>query len=72
MENENKKVVIKGGCSLGTLAMLLGVAFIVLKLCKVIAWSWVWVLAPIWIYAAIIIVLMIVAVICAVIAKEVY
>ena len=28
---------------------LLAVAFIVLKLCKVIAWSWWWVLAPIWI-----------------------
>ena len=27
---------------------LLGVAFIVLKLCKVIDWPWVWVLAPIW------------------------
>lgn len=28
---------------------LLGVAFIVLKLTKVIAWSWLWVLSPIWI-----------------------
>jgi hypothetical protein len=28
---------------------LLGVAFIVLKLCHVIDWSWVWVLAPLWI-----------------------
>ena len=28
---------------------LLAVAFIVLKLCKVIDWSWWWVLAPIWI-----------------------
>lgn len=27
---------------------LLGVAFVVLKLCKVIAWSWWWVLAPFW------------------------
>jgi phosphoglycerol transferase MdoB-like AlkP superfamily enzyme len=27
---------------------LLAVAFIVLKLCDVIAWSWWWVLAPIW------------------------
>lgn len=30
-------------------AGLLTVAFIVLKLCKVINWSWVWVLAPLWI-----------------------
>lgn len=28
---------------------LLLVAFIVLKLCGVIAWPWFWVLAPIWI-----------------------
>jgi len=28
---------------------LLTIAFIVLKLCGVINWSWVWVLAPLWI-----------------------
>lgn len=27
---------------------LLGVAFVVLKLCHVIAWSWWWVTAPFW------------------------
>lgn len=27
---------------------LLGVAFVVLKLCHVIDWSWWWVLAPFW------------------------
>lgn len=27
----------------------LTIAFIVLKLCGVISWSWVWVLSPIWI-----------------------
>lgn len=27
---------------------LLGVAFVILKLCHVIAWSWWWVLAPFW------------------------
>ena len=26
----------------------LTIAFIVLKLCKVISWSWLWVLSPIW------------------------
>jgi len=31
------------------LPTLLGVAFIVLKLCHVINWSWWWVLAPFWI-----------------------
>ena len=28
---------------------LLTIVFIVLKLCGVITWSWVWVLSPIWI-----------------------
>ncbi|MFA5261527.1 MAG: hypothetical protein WC450_09890 [Candidatus Omnitrophota bacterium] len=31
------------------LAGLLAIVFITLKLCKVIDWSWWWVLAPIWI-----------------------
>ena len=34
---------------------LLQLAFIVLKLAGVIAWSWVWVLAPTWIMAAIVV-----------------
>lgn len=33
---------------------LLGVAFIVLKMCGVIHWSWVWVLSSFWISAAIV------------------
>lgn len=36
----------KGGIGF---AGVLQVAFIVLKLCKVIDWSWWWVLAPTWI-----------------------
>lgn len=28
---------------------LLTIAFIVLKLCNVITWSWIWVLSPLWI-----------------------
>ena len=28
---------------------LLQIAFIVLKLCGVVKWSWLWVLAPIWV-----------------------
>ena len=32
---------------------LLGVAFVILKLCKVINWSWWWVTAPFWIPVAI-------------------
>lgn len=34
-------------------AALLGTVFIVLKLCKVITWSWLWVTAPFWIPLAV-------------------
>ena len=55
MENNNRKGGI-GFCG------LLTIVFITLKLCGVIEWSWVWVVAPIWIplalslFAAIVIV----------------
>jgi len=39
---------------------LLTVVFIVLKLCKVIAWSWWWVLSPIWISIAVVILIFII------------
>lgn len=35
------------------ISTLLLVAFIILKLCNVITWSWVWVLSPLWIPIAI-------------------
>lgn len=34
-------------------ASLLTIVFIILKLCGVIAWSWWWVLSPLWITAVI-------------------
>ena len=37
-----------GGTGIGVTG-LLGVAFVVLKLCGVINWSWLWVLSPFWI-----------------------
>ena len=40
-------------------AGLLTIAFIVLKLCGVIAWSWWWVLSPAWISAAIVLIIII-------------
>lgn len=40
---------------------LLTVAFIVLKLCGVIAWSWWWVLSPLWISVILGLVLIIIA-----------
>ena len=49
---------------------LLTVAFVVLKLCGVIDWSWVWVLAPIWGTFALILAILVLAVIIACIKKE--
>lgn len=34
-------------------AGLLGVAFVILKLCGVIDWPWLWVLAPFWVGLAV-------------------
>ena len=42
---------------------LLTIVFIVLKLCKVITWSWLWVLAPLWIPAIIAVVITIIVLI---------
>lgn len=39
---------------------LLTIAFIVLKLLKVINWSWVWVLSPLWLLLVLAIVLIII------------
>ena len=50
-DNNNPKTTVRTG-GIGV-SGLLGVVFIVLKLCKVIAWSWWWVLAPFWIPMAI-------------------
>ena len=40
---------------IGSFPTLLTIAFIVLKLCNVISWSWWWVLSPLWIPTAIVI-----------------
>lgn len=47
---------------------LLQIAFIVLKLTKVISWSWFWVLSPIWISASIIVLVLLVILAIAIIA----
>lgn len=47
---------------------LLTIVFITLKLCGVIAWSWLWVLSPIWIPLTIGIGLLLVIGLCAAIA----
>lgn len=58
MEKKNVEVHIGG-----LLSTLLLIAFIVLKLCHVIEWSWLWVLSPLWIPLALsIIIIAIVAI----------
>ena len=47
---EKQKVEI--GCGSVPVGML-GVAFVVLKLCHVIDWRWIWVLSPFWISIAV-------------------
>lgn len=49
---------------------LLTIAFIVLKLTKVIDWSWWWVLSPIWISAAIVVFIIAIAVVAAFISDH--
>lgn len=48
---------------------VLAIVFIVLKLCGVISWSWWWVTAPLWIPAAIALVVIIFCIIAAVIQE---
>jgi len=43
---EKTKVVVSGPTM--PVCGLLGIAFVVLKLCGVIGWSWWWVTAPFW------------------------
>lgn len=43
--SDNQKITV----TVGGFPTLLLIAFIVLKLCKVITWSWWWVLSPAWI-----------------------
>ena len=56
----NNRKTERGGI---TFPGLLLVAFIVLKLTGVISWSWWWVMAPLWILAAIMLLFVIVGVI---------
>lgn len=39
---------------------LLTIVFIVLKLCGVITWSWIWVLSPMWISVILVIIIVII------------
>ena len=53
----DKKYVSTGGIGF---CGLLTIVFIVLKLCNVINWSWIWVLAPLWINFAVTLVIIVV------------
>lgn len=57
-----------GGGGIGVCSVL-GIVFIVLKLCNVINWSWWWVLAPYWIPIGLVVVLCAVIGICKVISN---
>ena len=63
---KNDKVVVKAGASGGIgFTGLLTIVFIVLKLLGKISWSWIWVLSPLWIPTAILILVLIICVIVA-------
>ena len=49
MSKEQNTTISKDGIGFGG---LLTIVFIILKLTNVIAWSWLWVLAPLWIGVA--------------------
>ena len=63
--NDNKSNAAGGGISF---AGLLTIAFIILKLCNVITWSWWWVLSPMWISMGLVVVIFIVAMVVIIIA----
>jgi len=42
------------------LLTLLGIAFIILKLCNIITWSWIWVLSPFWIPLAVVLIVLLI------------
>jgi hypothetical protein len=65
MENTNKTTI-----KTISFSGLLTIAFIVLKLCGVIAWSWLWVLAPLWIAFLLKLVVVLIAVVIALIANR--
>ena len=49
MSKEQNTTISRNGIGFGS---LLTIVFIILKLTNVIAWSWLWILAPLWIGVA--------------------
>ena len=60
--NDNNTKYKSGG--IGFIGALT-IAFIVLKLCGIIKWSWIWVLSPLWISWIIALVILVIAVVLA-------
>lgn len=60
MKNKTE-VRVSGGVSFGG---LLQIAFIVLKLCGVIGWSWWWVFAPVWVGTLLVILVIVFSILC--------
>lgn len=54
MKDNSNKVTYSGS----SFTTLLQITFIILKLCKVIDWSWWWVLSPMWITTGLVLVIM--------------
>lgn len=64
---DNNQTTVSGGVGF---AGLLTIVFIVLKLVGVISWSWLWVLAPLWIEAIIVAIILIIVVIVVAVSKR--
>lgn len=58
--DETRTVYVGGGFSLPTVLTLI---FVVLRLMNVITWSWMWVLSPLWISMALIILILLISLI---------
>jgi hypothetical protein len=58
--NDNKSNILDDYSEIGNGATIIFIIFLVLKLCKVIKWSWLWVFSPIWIIVGIVIIAVII------------
>lgn len=65
--NANNTGKISGGIGFSG---LLTIAFIVLKLLKVISWSWLWILSPLWISFTVVLLVLIICVIVGVVINK--
>jgi ABC-type nickel/cobalt efflux system permease component RcnA len=70
VNNNNSNSSSGMGCG-GFFAALLTVAFVVLKLCNVIDWSWWWVFSPLWITVGISLLIIVIIAIITLIAHNV-